>query len=63
MRKSVLTKKQQRIWRLAYTASILGNPVWKKDFEEWAGEYEGLMKKKLEILEKFSEDLRKFEKD
>ena len=60
MRKSVLTKEQQKQWMRAYTAFINGNPAWKKDFEEWASKYEDLMKEKLEILAKYSKDFRKF---
>lgn len=63
MRKSVLTSKQQKQWQKLYSAAINGEPVWKKDFERWSEKYNNLMKEKLEILKKYSKDLRKFSED
>lgn len=60
MKHSSLPKDLQKIWRLAFTASINGNPAWKKDFERWSKKYNNLMKEKLKILRKFPEIFEKY---
>lgn len=57
MRKSVLNKEQQKQWQKLYSFAINGNPIWKTDFEKWSKEYNKLMKKKLELLKKYSEKI------
>lgn len=57
MKRSVLSKEQQKQWQRLYSFAINGNPIWKTDFEKWSKEYNKLMKKKLELLKKYSENI------
>ena len=57
MKHSALNSEQQKLWMRMLSKAINGKPVWKEDFEKWSKEYNKLMKKKLELLEKYSENI------
>lgn len=55
MKKSVLTKEQQKAWQKMLTAVLNGcNVVYKQDLKDWSKRYNALMQEKVKLLEKYS---------
>lgn len=55
MKKSVLTKEQQKTWQKMLAATLNDcNVIYKQDLKDWSKRYNALMQEKVKLLEKYS---------